>query len=257
MPGSDGSNSSDGSDSSDAVPAFVAGLTAALVAEADPVRGAAQQRYMKSELPFLGLSVPRVRALVGAAVRAAPLPTVTHWRRAVAALWDDPPYREYRYAALGVVRHRRHGRFLTVSELPLLEHLVVTGAWWDLVDETASVVGGLRVREPALTDPLRVWAAAPDLWRRRVAIICQVGHGADIDLGLLTTAIEHNLEGTPTAAPDGRQDFFIRKAIGWALRDYSRTDPHWVRGFVHDHRDRLSGLTVREALKNLPAAEKA
>ncbi len=246
-----------GPDGDDPVPAFVAGLTAALAAEADPVKGAAQQRYMKSELPFLGLSVPRVRALVGIAVRAAPLPTVTHWRRAVTALWEDPPYREYRYAALGVVRHRKHGRFLTVAELPLLEHLVVTGAWWDLVDETASVIGGLRVREPALADALRGWAVAPDLWRRRVAIICQVGHGTEIDLGLLTAAIEHNLEGAPTAAPDGRQDFFIRKAIGWALRDYSRTDSGWVRGYVHEHRERLSGLTVREALKHLPDAGKA
>ncbi len=235
----------------DPVPAFVAGLTAALAAEADPVRAQSQQRYMKSEQPFLGLGVPRVRALVAAAVRAGPLPTAGCWRRAVRALWDDPPYREYRYAAIGVVRHPKHGRYLTVGELPLLEHLVVSGAWWDLVDETAAVIGDLRAADPDVATDLRAWAVAPDVWRRRAAIICQVGHGAEIDLGLLSWAVEHNLEGAATAPPGGRQDFFVRKAIGWALRDYARTDPHWVRGYVRRHGDRLSGLSVREALKHL------
>ena len=93
-----------------------------------------------------------------------------------------------------------------------------------------------------VTPTLRDWAADDDLWLRRAAVIAQVGRRDRTDLDLLVTAIEANLDD-PT--------FWLRKAIGWALRDYARTDPAWVRGFVAVHDDRLSGLSKREALKRL------
>jgi len=128
--------------------------------------------------------------------------------------------------------------------MPLWRHLIVTGAWWDVVDDVAThLVREVRVGAPEVEGlRLREWADSEDLWLRRSAIICQVGLKRGVDRGLLTDAIEPNL---------GDGDFFIRKAIGWALRDHARVAPDWVRSFVDRHGGDLSGLSRREALKHL------
>jgi 3-methyladenine DNA glycosylase AlkD len=160
------------------------------------------------------------------------------WERTVRELWDDATHREERYAALAVARHRRARQWLAPESVPLFRHLIVTGAWWDLVDETAQhlVRPALVEHREAMTPVLWAWAADDDLWVRRAAVICQVGLRADTDLDLLEHAIDANLDD-PT--------FWLRKAIGWALRDYARTDPGWVRAEVLRHGDRLSGCDGR------------
>ena len=122
--------------------------------------------------------------------------------------------------------------------------LIVTGAWWDLVDEAATKLVGTSLRkDPGLVTPtMRRWATDHDMWLRRSAIICQLGFGVVTDVGLLVDVCSANR---------GDREFFIRKAIGWALRDYARTDPDWVRAFVDDHRSDMSPLSVREAMKHL------
>jgi 3-methyladenine DNA glycosylase AlkD len=134
------------------------------------------------------------------------------------------------------------------ATLALYRHLVVSGAWWDLVDPVAGHnVGDLLVAHPAaLTPVLRDWAVDDDLWLRRTAVICQLHRTDDLDVDLLRHALEANLEDSR----HGRE-FFIRKAVGWALRQRARADPDWVRAFVAEHEDRLSGLSRREALKHL------
>ena len=124
----------------------------------------------------------------------------------------------------------------------MLDELVVTGAWWDLVDETATRLVGplLRSAPDVLTPTVRAWATDEDRWRRRTAVICQIGAKERTDTALLAAAIEAN-------AAD--RDFFLRKGIGWALRQHARTDPQWVRDFVAGHD--LSPLSRREALKHL------
>jgi 3-methyladenine DNA glycosylase AlkD len=128
--------------------------------------------------------------------------------------------------------------------LDLYRHLIVTGAWWDLVDEIAShLVGGvLASYRPDVTPLMRAWAVDEDLWLRRTAVLSQLRHKADTDLQLLTLAIEANVDDP---------SFWLRKAIGWALREYARTDPAWVRAEVSRLDGRLSGLSRREALKHL------
>ena len=128
-----------------------------------------------------------------------------------------------------------------MESLALYEHFLRTGQWWDLVDETSHAVGLVVRQHPAAAARMRVWATDPDMWVQRSAIICQLQHKADTDLDLLTGVIEANQEDS---------EFFIRKAIGWALRDYARTDGDWVRAFVQTHPD-LSPLSRREALKHL------
>jgi len=129
-----------------------------------------------------------------------------------------------------------------MSLLPLYRKLIVSGAWWDHVDELSHRVGELLVLDrPAMTPTLRAWAVDTDIWLRRSAIIAQLGAKQSTDLDLLTYAIEASI---------GEREFFLRKAIGWALREYARTDPGWVSVFVAEHPD-LSPLSRREALKHL------
>lgn len=182
-----------------------------------------------------------VRRIVTGDVRTAPCATRDAMLALATALWDGAEHREDRYAALAVCRHPRHRAFQDAACLGTYHRFVVTGAWWDLVDETSTLVGDVLVRgEPGVRDEVRSWAADTDMWLRRTSIICQRLRGPDTDPALLSDAIVPNL-------PD--REFFIRKAIGWALRAYARTDPDWVRAFVAAHE--LSGLSRREALKHL------
>lgn len=212
-------------------------------APGDADRAAAQQRYMRSSLPFHGLAVPTVRALVRGVTRELPRPGYAEWHSAVRTLWDTAELREERYAALGVARSvPAHAR--AEQSLPLYRHLVVTGAWWDLVDETAAhLVGAVLRAHPATADTLRRWACEDDRWLRRTAILAQLRSRAATDRGLLTDVIEPSL---------GHPDFFVRKAIGWSLRQYAHVDDDaaaWVRAVVEGYGDRLSPLSRREALR--------
>lgn len=127
--------------------------------------------------------------------------------------------------------------------MPLLRHLVVTGAWWDHVDVAAQHLVGvaLRAHRAERTPVLRDWAHDDDVWIRRTAVICQLGATAETDVDLLRYAIEVNVED---------RTFWLRKGIGRALRGFARTDPDWVRAEAARLWDRLSGLPRREALKH-------
>lgn len=221
---------------------LVVDLRIALADRADPERAAAQQRYMRSVMPFLGLGLPEVRTLTRATLREHPLPDRETWETTVRTLYDEATYREERYAALAVAR--AGSRWHDPRSVPLWHHLVVTGEWWDLVDETAThLVGPTLAAHPAEVTPVMWdWASDPDPWLRRTAIICQLGRKDRTDLDLLRHAIEANVDD---------DSFWLRKAIGWALRQHARTDPDWVRAEVERLGDRLSPLSRREALKHL------
>lgn len=200
---------------------------------------------MKSAMPFRGVTLPDVRRIAKAALREHPIADQAELVGTVNDLWDAAEFREERYAALTVLQVPRHRQWRDVPLLPLYEHLIVTGRWWDLVDDVSTHALGelLRAHPTDVAPTIRVWASDDDLWRRRAALVCQVGAKSDTDRQLLADVIE-------AAAPE--RDFFVRKGIGWALRDYARTDPRWVQDFVDSHRDLLSPLSVREATKHLP-----
>jgi 3-methyladenine DNA glycosylase AlkD len=223
----------------------VARIRADLAAAGDPDRAVQQQAYMKSAMPFRGVTLPEVRRIAKAALKEHPLRDQSDLIAAVRDLWDNANYREERYAGLTVLQVPKHRSWRDLSLLPLYEHLVVTGRWWDFVDDLAShSIGELLRAYPTQVAPvMRSWASDDDLWRRRAALVCQVGAKAETDPELLADII--------TGAV-GERDFFVRKGIGWALRDYARTDPAWVRSFVAEHADRLSPLSIREATKHLP-----
>ena len=224
-------------------------IRAELARHADPARAAGQQRYMKSTIPYRGLTSPQLTAVLRP-ILADPgfrIADRDGWEATIRTLWDEVAYREEWYAAIALARHRTYRPWVDSESMPLWRHLVVTGAWWDVVDEVATHlvrdvlegspdVEGLRLRE---------WAVDDDLWLRRTAIICQVGRKDRLDESLLADAIEPNLAD---------RNFFLRKAIGWALRDHARIAPDWVRAFVDAHAGELSGLSRREATRHLADA---
>jgi 3-methyladenine DNA glycosylase AlkD len=217
-----------------------------LAAVGDPERARAQQAYMKSAMPFRGIGSPALKALLRP-VLADPAYRITdrqEWEATVRELWDGATHREERYAAIALTDHRAYRAWQDPHALPLYEHLVTTGAWWDLVDPVASErVGPILLRDPERVAPVvRGWASSDDLWLRRAAIISQLKARERTDTSLLRACVEVNLDDP---------SFWIRKAIGWALRQYARTDPTWVRAEVERWGPRLSGLSRREALRHL------
>jgi len=216
----------------------------ALAAAADPAIAVQQRAYMKSALPYYGLPSPRLKAELRPLLKDWHPADEEMWAATVRALWDEATHREEWYAAIAVARHRRARAWVDETSLDLWEHLIVTGAWWDVVDDVATHLVGdvLAGHRAAATPVVRAWATDDDLWLRRTAVICQVGHRAETDQALLRYAIEANVDDT---------SFWLRKAIGWALRQHARTDPDWVRAEVDRLGDRLSGLSRREAVKHL------
>jgi 3-methyladenine DNA glycosylase AlkD len=218
-------------------------LRADLAANADPAAAVEMQRYMKSAMPFRGVAKPVRDRLLKDAVATHPVGGPAELDGAVRELWDAAEFREERYLALSLTGHRRYLPWLDPSWVPLLRHWIVSGAWWDFTDEIASRRIGplLRAHPAALRPVIRGWITDPDRWLRRTSVICQLQARDATDTALLTEAIEANL-----ADPD----FFLRKGIGWALRQHARVDPGWVRRFVDEHPG-LSPLSRREALRHL------
>jgi 3-methyladenine DNA glycosylase AlkD len=219
---------------------LAARIRVALAAAGDPARAEAQRRYMKSALPYRGLTSPELRALLRPLLAGFEPDSRAEWESTVRDLWDGATHREEWYAALAVARHRRARAWLDPASLPLWRHLVTTGAWWDVVDETAThlVRDTLANHAEPVTPVIDAWSVDDDAWLRRTSVLCQVGRGPDTDVALLRRVVEANLEDP---------SFWLRKAVGWALRDYARTDPAWVWAEVDRLGDRLSGLSRREA----------
>lgn len=223
--------------------ALVTQIRRVLADHADPDKAAGMRRYMKSEMAYRGIQTPLRRRLCRGVFQAHPIEDERAWRESVLDLWRNAEYREERYAALALLGAREYGSFRTLDTLPLLEELVVTGAWWDYVDEIASHrLRELLERHPAeMSREMRGWSRDPDKWKRRASIICQLNRKRETDTELLFDCIESNL-----ADPD----FFIRKGIGWALRSLAWTDLATVESFIARNAEQISPLSRREALKN-------
>ena len=224
--------------------ALLTRLRAALREAADPARAPAMQAYMKSSTPYHGVPTPKLRVVCKQVFADVELPSAEAWRRQVLALWRGAAFREERYAAINLTGLRRAGPFQTLDALPLYEEMIVTGAWWDYVDAIASHRVGLLLRRfpEEMKRLMLTWSRSDDLWKRRTSIICQLSFKRETDLDLLYACIEPSLSS---------REFFLRKAIGWALRQYAWTDPAEVVRYVSAHEEQLSALSRREALKNV------
>ena len=220
-------------------------VRAALKKHADAAKAPGMQAYMKSAMPYYGVSGPVQRGIWRELFPAHPLESCDELRQVALELWRKARFREERYAAIALTDLRRYQQCQDVDAVPMYEEMIVTGAWWDYVDAIATHhLGEVMRNDPRRMKPLmRKWSTAKDsMWKRRASILAQIRFKAGTDLDLLYTCIEPNLP---------HKDFFIRKAIGWSLRQYAWTDPREVKRYVSANRARLSPLSVREALKNI------
>ncbi|HEV7757877.1 MAG TPA: DNA alkylation repair protein [Acidimicrobiales bacterium] len=211
-----------------------------LVARADPVRAVPMRAYMRDQFPYLGVPAPGQRKAWRAATAGLPrdLPEAVVVD-AARALWQRPE-REHRYLACTLVNRHAASARATAALLGPVEVLLTTEPWWDTVDALAThAVGDLVRRHPALRGEMDRWLHGDHLWLTRSALLHMNGWKAATDRAWLFAAC---LERA------GDLDFFLRKAIGWALREYSKTDEAAVVAFVEQHGAELSGLSRREAL---------
>lgn len=211
---------------------------------ADPGKAPEMQKYMKSAMPYLGVPMPQMRSITKRVFAAHPLNSAEAWRDTILKLWRAAKFREERYAAVELSGYRKYEAYQTLDAMPMYEEMIVTGAWWDYVDSIASHRVGVILRDfPSVMKPLlRKWSVDGDIWKRRTAILAQLHFKTDTGLKLLYDCIRPSL---------GESEFFLRKAIGWALREYAWTDPDEIRRYVREHEEDLSPLSKREALLNL------
>jgi 3-methyladenine DNA glycosylase AlkD len=215
-----------------------------------PERAAQERRYLKSDLEFLGVTVPDLRREVRAAVRGHPGidgPGMVAW---AVALWREPVH-ERRMAAVELLTLA--GPRLAAADLPTVERLLRESGTWALVDGLAgNVAGEIALHDPRSWPLIDAWAVDGDFWVRRSALLALLREiRADRpDLPRFTRYAEPML---------AEKEFFIRKAIGWVLREISRRDPAWVASWTELHLAGMSGVTfreaVREAVRRLPASE--
>jgi 3-methyladenine DNA glycosylase AlkD len=227
----------------------ISALRSAFAAHANPGLASPMQAYMKSTLPFYGIPAPLRRRLTSATMKTHPVSDTATLARTMLALWRGARFREERSAALDIARIGRRSRApaCSLAMLPVLEEMITSGAWWDFVDDiSGDALATLLQAYPRELKPLlRRWARGNDLWLRRAAILCQrkLGPG-DFDAELLYDMILPSIGQGRFA-----DEFFIRKGIGWALRERSYAAPDEVAAFCREYASALSPLTRREALR--------
>lgn len=197
--------------------------------------------YMKTDMPFYGVQKPLREQLTKRLKREFVPDSAAAYRAMVLALWSLP-HREEKYLAIGFAR--LFPVFHTPGSMPLYKQLLIEGAWWDFVDDIAiNLVGPTLLAHPEKLWPtIDRWLTSRDMWLRRTALICQIKHKHTTDEARLFRYCQ-------TLAHE--KEFFIRKAIGWALRQHAYINPEAVRRFLHTHDKILSPLSKREAGKHL------
>ena len=221
---------------------FVLAVQRAFTPLADASQAEPMKAYLLDQFEFLGLPAP-VRRKAVKDIGKVQWQSADDLLAAAELLWQKPQ-REYRYTAVDLLR--KHSALLNVNDLPALQALLLRDPWWETVDGLSAVIADVMhaavQQKPNAAVAMDVWLKHPSHWVRRSAMLHQLGWRLDTD----TT----RLFGYATQLAD-EKEFFIRKAIGWALRDYARWNPQAVTDFLVQQRTTLSGLTVREAAKHL------
>lgn len=217
--------------------AYVRDLRTLLLRHANPKNAGPMQRYMRDQFEYLGLKGPELGALLREHIASRGLPSLAELDPILRELWALPQ-REFQYAAMSLLE--RLEMQLPAAFIRTLEHLIVTRSWWDTVDTISTGTLGLHFRRfPRIRERyLLKWRKSKDFWLRRACILFQLNYKQDTDFPLMQAIILENL---------GSDEFFINKAIGWALRQHTRVDPKAVRKFVAE--TPLHPLSAREALK--------
>ena len=204
---------------------------------ANPEDAIHMEAYMKDQFEFLGVKTPVRRKLSKVFFKKNSSPAID-WKF-IHQAWDNP-YREMQYVVLDYLQMKQ--KALTPSDLPKIKKLAQTKPWWDTIDFLCRSVGFICLHYPETKKFVLEWSRDEDFWLRRLAIEHQLLQKEETDVQLLEQILVNNLD---------QFEFFINKAIGWALRDYSKTNPDWVLEFIEKYKDKLSKLSIKEGSKYL------
>ena len=204
---------------------------------ANPEDAIHMKAYMKDQFEFLGVKTP-VRRKLSKVFFKKNSSLAIDWKF-IHQAWDNP-YREMQYVVLDYLQLKQ--KALTPSDLPKIKKLAQTKPWWDTIDFLCRSVGFICLHYPETKKFVLEWSRDEDFWLRRLAIEHQLLQKEETDVQLLEQILINNLNQT---------EFFINKAIGWALRDYSKTNPDWVLEFIEKYKDKLSKLSIKEGSKYL------
>lgn len=194
------------------------------------------EAYMRDKFKFYGLQTPERRAVYKDVIARDKKSGIID-REFLEQCWADE-HREFQYLVTDYLRAMQ--KFLTYENVPFVEQFIRSKQWWDTIDGLDRIVGSIAFRDTRINELMLKWSVDDDFWVRRLAIDHQLLRKHDTDEELLEKIIVNNF---------GSDEFFINKAIGWSLRDYSKTNPAWVRDFIARYHDRMKPLSIREASK--------
>ncbi|MDY0236591.1 MAG: DNA alkylation repair protein [Gudongella sp.] len=193
-------------------------------------------KYMRDQFSFLGIKTPKRKETTNPYFKKVKKIEHIDWEF-VDFCWKKP-YREAQYVAIDYLNMMKD--FLVVEDIDKIKALLINKSWWDTVDGFHRTIGHIALKYPEIDKTMIEWSLDENFWLRRVAIDHQLNRKEKMKEELLEEIIVNNLD---------QDEFFINKAIGWALRDYSKTSPEWVRKFIDKYREKLSNLSIREASK--------
>ena len=219
------------------MPNFVE-ILESLKSVADPQKAPGMKAYMREQFEYLGVQSTASKQVFSQLLPKHKSAEEIDWGF-VGACWADP-HRELQYAALSYLG--RNERLLDATHIPHLRFLILTKSWWDTIDTIVHLVGAIVQRHPELKALMVEWSLDENMWIRRTAIEHQLSLKMKTDTDLLEVILVNNF---------GSKEFFVNKAIGWALRDYAWVNPNWVRDFIERHRSRMAPLSIREGGKHL------
>ena len=195
-------------------------------------------KYMLNKFEYIGIKTPERREIFKNFFKEYKNEEKIDWEF-VNKCWENK-YREFQYIAADYLKNMKDK--LTIDDIPKLKQLILKKSWWDTIDNLDMTIGTLALKDSNVNKILLEWSIDENIWLRRIAIDHQLLRKEKTNTELLEKILKNNL---------GQAEFFINKAIGWALRDYSKTNPEWVKNFIEKNRENMAKLSIKEASKYL------
>ena len=195
-------------------------------------------KYMLNKFEYIGIKTPERRKIFKNFFKEYKNEEKIDWEF-VNKCWENK-YREFQYVAADYLKNMKDK--LTRDDIPKLKQLILKKSWWDTIDNLDMTIGALALKDSNVNKILLEWSLDENIWLKRIAIDHQLLRKEKTNTELLEKILKNNL---------GQTEFFINKAIGWALRDYSKTNPNWVKNFIEKNREKMAKLSIREASKYL------
>jgi len=195
-------------------------------------------KYMLNKFEYIGIKTPERRKIFKNFFKEYKNEEKIDWEF-VNKCWENK-YREFQYIGADYLKNMKDK--LTIDDIPKFKRLILKKSWWDTIDNLDMTIGALALKDSNVNKILLEWSLDENIWLRRIAIDHQLLRKEKTDIELLEKILKNNLEQT---------EFFINKAIGWALRDYSKTNPEWVKNFIEKNRENMAKLSIKEASKYL------